>query len=295
MVKKRRIGFFKRFKMAIFELENYTEFVYEKLSKAIGFCFKMTMLLSLLVAVGCILFIYAKFDSPAKYVDYIIPEFTYNNGDMIIDEEDAKKDEKKFAADVMHKLDLTYDEILQNGNYDKNDLINYVSSNERNIVIIAMIAIFIENVIDTFTFWLIMGLLTSFIGWVVFKFSRIKMKYSKLYALSLYASTLSIMLTVIYTMLNMFFAIYIELFDYLSMLIAYIYITAVIYIIKSELIKQQFELIAIANAQSQIKEQLDKEEEKTEEKENKEKDDSKNNTESNEKKDLDDEPDGSEI
>ena len=158
-----------------------------------------------------------------------------------------------------------------------------------------MIAIFIENVIDTFTFWLIMGLLTSFIGWVVFKFSRIKMKYSKLYALSLYASTLSIMLTVIYTMLNMFFAIYIELFDYLSMLIAYIYITAVIYIIKSELIKQQFELIAIANAQSQIKEQLDKEEEKTEEKENKEKDDSKNNTESNEKKDLDDEPDGSEI
>ena len=113
-----------------------------------------------------------------------------------------------------------------------------------------------------------MGFLTSFVGWIALKFIRIKMKYSKLYELSLYSSTLTITLTVIYTMLNTFFGINIEVFDYLVMLIAYIYITAVIYMIKSDLITQQLELMKIINVTEKYK-PIEGSEEKKEEKEEK--------------------------
>ena len=141
------------------------------------------------------------------------------------------------------------------------------------------------------------------IGWLVLSFSRLKMRYSKLFALSIYASTLTTVISVIYILLNSFFGIYIEVFDYLSMLIAYIYITAVIYMIKSDLIKQQMELIRIATVQAKVKEQLKEEDNKdTEEKEKKDNKDNKDNKDGDKKEEkkkdnevLNDEPDGSEI
>ncbi len=81
------------------------------------------------------------------------------------------------------------------------------------------------------------------------------------------------------------------------MLIAYIYITAVIYMIKSDLIKQQMELIRIATVQAKVKEQLKEEDNKDTKK--KEKKDNKDGDKKEEKKKdnevLNDEPDGSEI
>ena len=70
------------------------------------------------------------------------------------------------------------------------------------------------------------------------------------------------------------------------MIIAYIYITAVIYMIRSDLIKQQLELIKIATVQAKVKEQMDREKEE-------EKDDKKE--EEPVDVDTNDEPDGSEI
>ena len=48
MEKTKKIGFFKRFKMAIFELENYIDFLNEKLSKSLVFSLKLVVLLSLI-------------------------------------------------------------------------------------------------------------------------------------------------------------------------------------------------------------------------------------------------------
>lgn len=304
MENRKRIGFFKRIKMAIFELENYIQFLSEKLGTAIGFCFKSVIVFSLIMAVSNIVFIYVKYGSPGKYVEHIIPNFIYQDREMTIEESDIDNDEKKAVASVMRQFDLTYREIFQTETFEKIDLVNYVNNNEAKVTVIGGIAIFLESILDLFTFWIIIGFLTSFVGWVVFRFSRIKMKYSKLYALSLYASTLTIILTVMYTILNSFFGIYIEIFDYLAMLIAYIYITAVIYMIKSDLIKQQVELIKIVTVQEQIKEQMEKEKEKEKEEQ---KDDGKNEEEpesepdaetvvdSDKKDEVDNEPDGSEI
>ena len=306
MEKTKKIGFFKRFKMAIFELENYIEFLNEKLSKSLVFSLKLVVLLSLIMAISNVIFVYAKYHSPDNYLNEVIPEFTYENSELKIDENETKSDEKKQIAQVMKQVVPSVTNILGNGTYTKADLIHYVQENQKTIVGFGVTAIFIENILDMYIMWLMVAILTSFIGWIALIFLRIKMKYSKLFTLSIYASTLSIILTVIYTMLNAFCGVYIEMFDYLSILIAYIYITAVIYMIRSDLIKQQIELIRIANVQAEEKERLEKEREKEKEREQEQEDDEledagKDSKDEEEKKkesddDIgDDEPDGSEI
>ena len=307
MEKTKKIGFFKRFKMAIFELENYIGFINEKLSKALMFSLKLVILLSLIMAISNVIYVYAKYNSPDNYLSEVIPEFTYENSELKIDENETKSDEKKQMAQVMKQVVPSVTNILGNGKYTKADLIHYVQENQKAIVGFGITAIFIENILDMYIMWLMVAILTSFIGWIALVFLRIKMKYSKLFTLSIYASTLSVILTVIYTMLNAFAGVYINMFDYLSILIAYIYITAVIYMIRSDLIKQQIELIKIATIQAEEKERLEREREKEKEREQEqEREDEPENAGSDSKEEEekkkesnddigDDEPDGSEI
>lgn len=304
MEKAKKINFFKRLKMAIFQLENYIEFINERLYKAIGFCIKMTIVCSIIIVISNAIFIYKKYGSPTKYVDNMVPNFSYEENDLKIDEKDAKSSEnKEMVATVMKKIKPSLVTVLGDSSYNKALLIKDIEANERQVIIIAGVAIFLESLIEIFSFWIILAIMTSVIGWLVLSFSRLKMRYSKLFALSIYASTLTTVISVIYILLNSFFEIYIEVFDYLSMLIAYIYITAVIYMIKSDLIKQQMELIRIATVQAKVKEQLKEEDNKdTEEKEKKDNKDNKDNKDGDKKEEkkkdnevLNDEPDGSEI
>lgn len=303
MEKTKKIGFFKRFKMAIFELENYIDFINEKVSKSLMFSLKLVVILSLIMAISNAIYVYAKYNSPDNYLSEVIPEFTYENSELKIDENETKSDEKKQIAQVMKQVVPSVTNILGNGTYTKADLIHYVQENQKTIVGFGVTAIFIENILDMYIMWLMVAILTSFIGWIALVFLRIKMKYSKLFTLSIYASTLSVILTVIYTMLNAFAGVYIDMFDYLSILIAYIYITAVIYMIRSDLIKQQIELIRIATIQAEEKERLEREKEKEREQEREDEPDdvgSDSKEEEEKKKESnddigDDEPDGSEI
>ncbi len=298
MEKAKKINFFKRLKMAIFQLENYIEFINERLYKAIGFCIKMTIVCSIIIVISNAIFIYKKYGSPTKYVDNMVPNFSYEENDLKIDEKDAKSSEnKEMVATVMKKIKPSLVTVLGDSSYNKALLIKDIEANERQVIIIAGVSIFLESLIEIFSFWIILAIMTSVIGWLVLSFSRLKMRYSKLFALSIYASTLTTVISVIYILLNSFFGIYIEVFDYLSMLIAYIYITAVIYMIKSDLIKQQMELIRIATVQAKVKEQLKEEDNKdTEEKEKKDnKDGDKKEEKKKDNEVLNDEPDGSEI
>lgn len=303
MEKTKKIGFFKRFKMAIFELENYIDFLNEKLSKSLIFSLKLVILLSFIMAVSNVIFVYAKYNSPDNYLNEVIPEFIYEKSELKIDENETKSNEKKQMAQIMKQVVPSITNILGDGTYTKADLIHYVQDNQKTIVGFGVTAIFIENILDLYIMWLMVAVLTSFIGWIDLVFLKIKMKYSKLFTLSIYASTLSVILTVIYTMLNAFAGVYIDMFDYLSILIAYIYITAVIYMIRSDLIKQQIELIRIATIQAEEKERLEREKEKEREQEREDEPDDvgRDSKEEEEKKkesndDIgDDEPDGSEI
>lgn len=291
----KKIVFFKRLKMALFELENYIDFTAEKFGKSLWFMIRMILIFSLLVTVSNIAFIYMKYKTPTEYVNTILPDFTYEDKKLNISDDSKKDDNQKNMAMVMQQLEPTYREFIPDGTYTKNDILNYVTENERNVVIVVATTLFLENILDLFMFWLSVALLTSLIGLIVLRFSKIKMKYSKLFALSIYSCTLSIILTVVYSMLNSYFNIYIDIFEYLSMLIAYIYITAVIYMIKTDLIKQQLELIKITTVQAKVKEQMEREDREEKKKQDKEKKNKEEDEKERTEDGLDDEPDGSEI
>ena len=161
----------------------------------------------------------------------MVPNFSYEENDLKIDEKDAKSSEnKEMVATVMKKIKPSLVTVLGDSSYNKALLIKDIEANERQVIIIAGVAIFLESLIEIFSFWIILAIMTSVIGWLVLSFSRLKMRYSKLFALSIYASTLTTVISVIYILLNSFFGIYIEVFDYLSMLISlYIYYSCYIY------------------------------------------------------------------
>ena len=294
MNEKRKINFFKRLKMSILEFENYIEFTAEKFGKSIGFMIKTVLLLALIVIISNTAYIYLKYKGPVNCADSILPEFTYENEKLTINEEDKKKANKKPAIEVMQELEITYKEFLKGTSFSKSDIIKLISEQEINTVIIISISIFIVVFLYLFIFWISIALLTSLVGLIVLRFSRIKMRYSKLYPLAVYASTLSVILTVLYSLLNNYLYVYIDGFEYLTMLISYVYITAVIYMIRSDLIKQQFELIKIATVQAQVKEEMKRKEEKEKRKQEKDKEEPEDKKEGEQEEDLG-EPDGSEI
>lgn len=299
MGKTKRISFFKRLKMSLFELENYIEFTAEKTSKAVSFVMKMVIAFALIMVVSNVLYVYWKYESPANYINSIVPEFSYQNHKLSISDDEKKDENKKAVASLMEQVEPAYRPIIPDGDYTKIDIVNFVRDNDKQLVMFFSLTVFIETIFEMSIFWFMIALLTSLVGSIVLRFSRIRMKFSKLYAISIYASTLSMILTVLYNILTNHFNVHIDSFEFLSMLIAYIYITAVIYMIRSDLLKQQLELIKIATVQAKVKEQLDREKDENKEQEDKKDNEDKEKDGDKEEKPVDvdsnDEPDGSEI
>lgn len=128
----------------------------------------------------------------------------------------------------------------------------------------------------------------------------VNMPALKMLSLSIYSLTLSILLSAVYSVVYTFTNFYIEYFQVMYIVVAYIYLIAAILIIKSDVIKQKLELQKIIEVQKQVKKEL---EEKKEEEKDKEKDkdgEKEDKKEKKKEKDEDEpvinrEPDGSEI
>lgn len=124
----------------------------------------------------------------------------------------------------------------------------------------------------------------------------------KMLSLSIYSLTLSILLSALYTVVYTFTNFYIEYFQVMYIVVAYIYIIASILIIKSDVIKQKLELQKIIEVQKQVKKEIeeqkeeDKDKEKDKEKEkDKDKEDNKEDKGEEDEPVINREPDGSEI
>lgn len=264
--KKTKIGFLKRFKMALFNLEDYIEFTVERMSKAMFFAVKVSFILAIIFLIAAVVFIKTRYGSLDNMAEQVIPEFVYKDHVLTFTEDYSKDDSKRAVAYAMEIAEPYYRQQLPLGENHKADLMEYIKANHDERVTAAItIAFIIERFSSIFIWWLLVASLTSFVGWIVLIFSNIKMKYSGIYSLSIYASLLTILLSTIYQILNLFLGIYIEMFDILSIIIAYIYITAAIYMIKSDLIKQQIELLKLASEQAKIREELEKEKQREEE------------------------------
>ena len=156
-----------------------------------------------------------------------------------------------------------------------------LKNKKREILILYIgIAFFTTLILDTmlniFTLS-IFGIFTCIIA-------KIKMNYKALFNMSIYAFTLSIILRTIYFAITTLTDYKIKYFDVMYIAIAYISLAAAIFIIKSNVIKQHFELMKIIE---ESKEKIEEEfpiYKKPKDTEKEENEDKKNNEE-NEKED----------
>lgn len=136
--------------------------------------------------------------------------------------------------------------------------------------------------------------LIALIGYLTTKIVKANLKFSQVGIMSIYAVTLSVLLSAIYTPIRLLTGFNMEYFSVMYTLIPYIYIITAILLTRSELIKQQVEIGEIEKVQEQVKEEL--EEEKRRELEEKEKAKKKEKQDKKEKeKEEGGEPEGSEA
>ena len=111
------------------------------------------------------------------------------------------------------------------------------------------------------------------------KIINVKFKYKSIFNMSVYSLTLSIILYMIYIVINIFTGFTIKYFEIAYNAIAYIYIITAMLMIKSDLIKQQIEVGKILEEQKKTREEKEKEENKEKPKEDKDKKKDKENKE----------------
>lgn len=167
---------------------------------------------------------------------------------------------------------ITYQQLSQNydiSNMNKQTILE-LASNENMAKIYAIFVVI--SIIYLFVIYLIQVildvLLLSVIGFLLSKIIGVEFKYKSIFNMSVYSLTLSIVLYMIYIIVNLFTGFEIKYFEIAYNAIAYIYIITAMLMIKSDLIKQQGELTKIVQVQKKIREE--RQEDNKEEKEKKE-------------------------
>lgn len=159
------------------------------------------------------------------------------------------------------------------------------------VFLLLIVGIYIVQLVSIFMDWIVI----SIFAFVASRICRINMNFKHCFNLSIYALTLSILLTMLYEIAYYRFGFYTEYFRLVYLLIAYVYVVAVILMIKSDLLKQQVEVGKIVEVQKEVHEELKNPEEKEEEKKENKKPEKKDKEKEKENDTTDQEPDGSEI
>ncbi len=172
-------------------------------------------------------------------------------------------------------INYQYKELLQQmgiTEFTKQNVIDYANSSQ-------IITVYISVFITIFAYSFIMYLLTtlsnavflSVFGFLTTWIARIKMRFLAVFNMSIYALTLSIFLNILYIAVNIFTDFNMEYFQVMYVSVAAIYLVAAIFILKTEFVKQQIELMKILEAQEMVKKEMEeKEQEEKQEQEKKE-------------------------
>ena len=200
---------------------------------------------------------------------------------------------------MIGEVSYNYKESLESMNiseFNKQDLINYVRQGQINSVYVSLfVSLFIYSFAMYFVNTLWYAVIISIVGYFTMWILKMRIRYVAIFNMSIYALTLSTILNIIYLLVNIFFNFNIEYFSIMYLSVAVIYLLATIFIIKSDLIKKQGEVMKIIEAQEMIKKEIEQKEREEEQKQEKPEEDKKENKDKKDKKDKldDDEPEGS--
>ena len=239
-------------------------------------------------------------------IDTVNKSVTTDFGNVIINTEELSKEKqqeyenKKNYSDiemiwlkeyVIVKLDqevgkIYYKDILDNlgiKDFDKSTIVNYLKEqiNSPKTYIIYFIALTIYLFVSYFIAVLLDILVLSLFGLITSAFARIQIRYRALFNMAVYSVTISTTLQLIYTIVKTFTGFNIKYFDLMHTAISFICLTAAIFMIKSDVIRQQIELMKVIEIKKQEQEQEKEQEDKKEE----EKHDSESDKETEKKED----------
>ena len=230
-----------------------------------------------------------------KTINQYIQEIEQSGSGMIILKDKALL---KNGA-VTGTIDYNYKELLENmgiQEFDKQAVINYINSSQvTNLYISIFITIFIYSFIMYLLTTLSNAVFLSVFGYLTTLIAKMKMRFVAIFNMGLYALTLSTILNMMYIAINIFIDFNMEYFQVMYVSVAAIYLVSAIFLLKTEFLKQQTELMKIAEAQEIIRREM--EEKEAQEQENKEKEDRKRKDQEENKEDKQEdnggEPEGS--
>lgn len=208
-------------------------------------------------------------DIPDKYSDNI-----NKYGSAVIF---TKENVIVYHSQLTGQVSYKYADILSSyhiQNINKQELVNNIDN--INIISISLgiyFMIFIYLFIIYFISIIIDVLILSLLAYIISRFSRIKLKFTPSFNISVHAITLPVILNLVYIIVNLFTGFEVKYFQLMYNMISYIYVIVAILMIKTDFLNRQVELIKIAQEQMKVKEELKKQEEK--EKKNKEKENDK--------------------
>lgn len=167
---------------------------------------------------------------------------------------------------VAGTINYHYGELLgQMGiqEFTKQTVIDYANSTQ---VITLYVSIFLTIFIYSFIMYLLTTLsnavFLSVFGYLTTWIARIKMRFLAVFNMSIYALTLSIILNMLYIAVNIFIDFEMEYFQVMYVAVSAIYLVAAIFLLKTEFMKQQAELMKIAEAQEIVRREMQEQEEK---------------------------------
>ena len=339
-MEKEKIRFPSRVKIAVTKIEDYSIFINEKMSVGLKYFLLIIFIFSIILTSIETIDFSKKMTHAFKYIKNDMPDFTYLNGILQFQENVNAYDSKlnfTFIADTT--VDGTNENINEFSKQIKNqgmilfkDKAIIINSRNRMILdylqlqesygitelntqtlidkidsigiygitimyfVIILLGLFVIESISLFMDCFVL----SIFAYCTAKITKTYLNYKQIFNISIYSLTLPIILYMIYSIANFAFDFYTPYFKTIYFLIAYVYVVAVVFIIKSDLMRKKAEIGKVVEIKKEdakgenIEDDGNKEDKKKNDRED-EKDDDKKTNDSNEGDIIDGEPDGSEI
>ena len=179
------------------------------------------------------------------------------------------------TSSISGTISYEYDQMLNQvgiTEFNKQDLINYINSSQMyNFYISIFLTIFVYSFAMYLLTTLLNAVFLAVFGYLVTWIAKIRMRFVAVFNMAVYSLTLSTILNMMYIAINIFVPFSMEYFQVMYVTVAAIYLIAAIFLLKSEYIKRQAELMKLAEAQQIVKKELEQKEEEEKEKEQREK------------------------
>ena len=304
-----KINFFKDVLKSIKDLDKYEDYALELPKNAFKYLLKLVLIFSAIICVCYTYQIVQNLNNMYESFKNILPDFSYTQGVLTLDSEETivieeykdvlgkviidpngtieKYEQDKDVGILLLKdkcvvlsnsgigqVTYNYEELAKNyglTEFTKNDIINSVESiNIISLYTSVYFVIFVYFFIIYFITIFMDVLLLSVLAYLVSRISRIRLKFAPSFSIAVHAITLSVILNLIYIIVNLFTGFEIKYFELMYSTISYIYVIVAILMIKTDFIQRQMELIKLAQEQEKVREEIKQKEEAEKEKQQEE-------------------------